>query len=68
MKHSFEAEPVKQLTRSKTYLEPQWRDALSGQSSELSVAQANEADAFGNAEVGGGSTSQWRGPIASERD
>ena len=28
------------------------RDALNGQSCELSVAQANEADAFGNAEVG----------------
>ena len=31
-----------------------WRDALSGQSCELSVAKANEAVAFGNAEVGGG--------------
>ena len=31
---------------------PGRRDALSGQSSELSVAKANEADAFGNAEVG----------------
>ena len=29
-----------------------WHEALSGQSSELSVARVNEADAFGNAEVG----------------
>ncbi len=29
-----------------------WRDASSGQSSELSVAKANEADALGNADVG----------------
>ena len=48
----FEAEQVNLLTLSKTELESQWRDALSGQSCELSVAQANEADAIGNAEVG----------------
>ncbi|MBO4554395.1 MAG: hypothetical protein J5713_01310, partial [Clostridia bacterium] len=34
-------------------------EALSGQSSELSVARVNEADAFGNAEVG-------RGPVGFE--
>ena len=48
-------------------LEPQRRDALSGQSCELSVAKANEVDAIGNAEVGGDSTSQSEVRLSAER-
>ena len=42
----FEALQVNRLTPHKTELESQRRDALSGQSCELSVAKANEVDAL----------------------
>ena len=52
---------------SKMELEPQWRDALSQQSSELLVAKANEVDALGNTEVGGDSTSQGEVRVSPSR-
>ena len=63
----FEAEQVNLLTLSKTELESQWRDALSGQSCELSAAKANEVAALGNAEVGGDSTSQGEVRVSVSR-